>query len=174
VRDVSWKPILLIEMLSYCNAFCSSTRKNRKSPGRCPSHPEAPGPSAAAGALELAALAHDARLLARVRAEAEVLEGLARVLGPAQQPRVGARRGALAVSSAGWGRSARDRLTTASSSRVRHSPPALTMRARAVRVKRSAATLSLGTSRKLRHGSHVRCARPQPLGGKSPRTGRHR
>jgi hypothetical protein len=43
----------------------------------------------------------------------------------------------------------KERLTTASSSSVRHSPPALTRRARAVRVNRSAATVIFGTSTKL-------------------------
>lgn len=44
-------------------------------------------------------------------------------------------------------------LRSASWSRVRHSPPAFSMRARAVRVKRRAATDSLGTS--LRRTSSV-------------------
>lgn len=52
---------------------------------------EATRPSAATGALELAALAGDVGLLVLVGAEAEVLDGLARVLGAAEEERVGAR-----------------------------------------------------------------------------------
>jgi len=52
---------------------------------------EATRPSAATGTLELAALAGDIGLLVLVGAEAEVLDGLAGVLGAAEEQGVGAR-----------------------------------------------------------------------------------
>ena len=50
---------------------------------------ETPGPSAATGALELAALGLNVGLLVGVGTEAKVLDGLTRVLGAAEEDGVG-------------------------------------------------------------------------------------
>src|SRR4051812_36900718 len=86
--------------------WCSKARQRQT---RIPSHPyttpeeslkerrldlETPGSPAATGLLELPALALHVRLLVAVGPEAEVLDSLAGVLGPAEQEGVGAGRGA--------------------------------------------------------------------------------
>ncbi len=77
--------------------------------------------------LELAALGTDVGLLVLVGTETEVLDSLTGVLLATDQDSVGT--GGARVAS--W-------------SRVRHSPPAASIRARAVLVNRRAATESLG------------------------------